>query len=83
VRLQQVVPEAVRGRVFAAENAAFMLAMTISTGIWGELIDLDVMPVQTLSGGLGLLLAIPAGLWALRGMRLGWGDPPPEAPVSR
>jgi len=84
VRLQQVVPEAVRGRVFAAENASFMLAMTISTGVWGELIDLDRMPVQTLSGGLGLLLAIPAALWALRGMRLGWGDPPLKTPpVSR
>lgn len=79
VRLQQVVPEAVRGRVFAAEHASFMLAMTVSTWVWGEAIDLDVIPVQTLSGGLGLALAVPVGLWALRGMRLGWGDPPTEA----
>ena len=80
VRLQQMVPEHVRGRVFAAENAAFMLAMTISTWVWGELIDLELMPLQTLSGGLGMLLAIPALLWAVRGARLGWGEGP--QPVS-
>ena len=73
VRLQQITPEHVRGRVFATENASFMVAMTASTFVWGELIDLQWVGVQPLAGALGLVLLIPAGLWMLRGRWLGWG----------
>ncbi len=76
VRLQQVTPEHVRGRVFSTENAAFMVAMTISTFIWGELIDREVFSIEVLSGALGLVLLLPALLWLARGMWLGWGAVP-------
>ncbi|HCH66236.1 MAG TPA: MFS transporter [Deltaproteobacteria bacterium] len=79
VRLQQITPEHVRGRVFATENASFMVAMTASTFVWGELIDLEIIGVQTIAGALGLVLLLPAALWMLRGRWLGWGTPG-EAP---
>ncbi len=74
VRLQQITPESVRGRVFATENAAFMVAMTASTFVWGEVIDLEIIGLQTIAGGLGLILLVPAALWWLRGHRLGWAN---------
>ena len=39
IRLQQLTPSPVRGRVFAAEHAAFTLVMAASTGFFGQLDD--------------------------------------------
>lgn len=39
VRLQQIVPTAVRGRVFAAEHAGFVLMVAASNGVFGQLAD--------------------------------------------
>ncbi len=39
VRLQQLTPSQVRGRVFAAEHAAFTLVTAASTGVFGQLDD--------------------------------------------
>jgi MFS family permease len=39
VRLQQITPTAVRGRVFAAEHAGFVFMVAASNGVFGKLAD--------------------------------------------
>lgn len=39
IRLQQITPSAVRGRVFAAEHAGMTLVMAASTGVFGDVAD--------------------------------------------
>ena len=72
IRLQQIVPTQVRGRVFAAEQGLFTVVLSISTYVYGRLIDLEVASLSTLTFALGVSLLLPAALWALRGRRLGW-----------
>lgn len=75
VRLQQLLPDEVAGRVFAAELAGFTVAMAGSTMLWSALTDHEVASVQALTGALGGALALAAALWWLRGWRLGWAGP--------
>jgi len=90
IRLQQLTPSLVRGRVFAAEQATFTLVLAASYGVFGQLgdhhgatiaawvaplvpwADPASLPARALTVGLGALTVVPLGLWALRGLVLGW-----------
>jgi len=92
IRLQQLTPSEIRGRVFSAEHAMFTLSMAVSTGVFGQLddrlgaqmgawvaplVDSDLgLSARALAVGLGVLTALPMGFWWARGARLGWGRAP-------
>ena len=78
IRLQQMVPTAVRGRVFAIENAAFTVVVAASTAVWGWATDRDVFSLEHATMALGVVLTAAGAWWALRGWRLGWATQPPE-----
>ncbi|HBP16518.1 MAG TPA: hypothetical protein DEA08_01830 [Planctomycetes bacterium] len=78
VRLQAETPTEVRGRVFAAEQAGWTLIMACSTYTFGLAIDESWAGLPTITSALGLVLLVPAALWALRVALL--GDPEPHAP---
>ena len=65
VRLQQLVPDALMGRVFAAELGAFTAMFAASTAVYSALSDGGVGP-QRLITVMGLGLLLPAGLWVVR-----------------
>jgi predicted MFS family arabinose efflux permease len=75
VRLQQLVPTEVRGRVFAAEAAFFTGMMALSTWVYGRAVDSGAADLTALTAALGCSLLLPAGLWLLRGARLGYAGP--------
>jgi predicted MFS family arabinose efflux permease len=60
--LQRIVPDAVRGRVAAAEMGGFMLALSASTLATGLLLDRDVSP-RALMGACGLIALVPLAYW--------------------
>jgi len=60
--LQRIVPDAVRGRVAAAEIGGFMLALSASTLATGLLLDRDVSP-RALMAGCGLIALVPLAYW--------------------
>lgn len=76
IRLQQLTPDGVRGRVFAAEQAGFTVMVAITTFAWGAWSDAGASP-SLLALGLGVITFVPAALWFGRGAWLGWatGDP--------
>ena len=60
--LQRIVPDAVRGRVAAAEIGGFMLALSASTLATGLLLDRDVSP-RALMAACGLIALVPLAYW--------------------
>ena len=72
VRLQQLVPTEVRGRVFAVEQACFTCAYAVSTGVYGLAIDGEWVDLRVATAMLGLSLLVPTLGWLARGWRLGW-----------
>lgn len=74
IRLQQCVPTQVRGRVFAAEMAAFTLAMVVSTWWYGAVYDAGLVSASTLPLMLGGISLVGGSLWLWRGARLGWAE---------
>lgn len=72
IRLQQLVPGEVRGRVFAAEQACFTSTLAAMTWIYGRIMDSDLLPLPWVPALLGLSLLLATALWALRGWRFGW-----------
>ena len=60
--LQRLVPDAVRGRVAAAEMGGFMLALTASTLTVGVLLDRGVPP-RALMAACGLVALLPLAFW--------------------
>lgn len=72
IRLQQLVPSSIRGRVFAAEAAGFTSAMALSTWVFGQIVDRGLAPLAWLPGLLGCVFLVPALAWWLRGRRYGW-----------
>ena len=73
VALQRAVPNSLQGRVFAAELALFTLTFSISTYIYGRLLDqahLDPFLLMRSLGWVflagGLAWALAARLWPLR-----------------
>lgn len=61
--LQRLVPDAVRGRVAAAEMGGFMLALAASTLATGLLLDRGV-PARALMAACGLVALLPLAYWA-------------------
>jgi MFS family permease len=62
--LQRQTEDRYRGRVFAAESAFMVLTMSLSSYYAGTLID-HAMPVRSVATLTGLVMLIPALLWAL------------------
>ena len=60
--LQQIVPDAVRGRVAATHMAGMTLAMSVSTLVVGLLLDRGVGP-RPLMAGCGLVAVAPIVFW--------------------
>lgn len=75
IRLQQIVPSTLRGRVFAAEQAAFTLASAAVVAVYSTLADSAGVPPRTLVAAMGVSLLLPAAAWAVRGRVLGWASP--------
>jgi len=61
--LQRLVPDAVRGRVAAAEIGGFMLTLSASTLGTGLLLDRGVPP-RALMAACGLVALLPLAYWA-------------------
>ncbi|HEY6910702.1 MAG TPA: MFS transporter [Myxococcales bacterium] len=61
--LQRLVPDAVRGRVAAAEMGGFMLTLSASTLATGLLLDRGV-PARALMAACGLVALLPLAYWA-------------------
>jgi predicted MFS family arabinose efflux permease len=61
--LQRLVPDAVRGRVAAAEMGGFMLTLSASTLSTGLLLDRGVPP-RALMAACGLVALVPLAYWA-------------------
>lgn len=72
IRLQQLVPSQVRGRVFAAEQGLFTAMLALSTWLYGVLIDEKPISLSWIVACLGFSLFLPALLWLARGAALGW-----------
>ena len=72
IRLQQLVPSSLRGRVFAAEHAGFTLFSAGVVALYSALADQAGVPPKTLLFASGVALLVPAGAWWLRGRWLGW-----------
>ena len=60
--LQRLVPDAIRGRVAAAEMGGFMLTLTASTLAVGLLLDRGVPP-RLLMASCGLVALLPLSFW--------------------
>ena len=65
VLLQLEVPDAFRGRVFAAELALVTLSTSLSSYWTGYQLDHAGWSPRTLSFLLGVLFMIPGGIWLL------------------
>src|SRR5438309_257340 len=61
--LQRMVPDAVRGRVAAAEIGGFMLTLSASTLATGLLLDRGI-PARALMAACGLIALVPLAYWA-------------------
>src|SRR3989441_962525 len=61
--LQRMVPDAVRGRVAAAEIGGFMLTLSASTLATGLLLDRGI-PARALMAACGLIALVPLADWA-------------------
>jgi MFS family permease len=63
--LQMTVPDAFRGRVFAAELMALAIVQSLITYCTGAALDGAGIPPRTLAAMIGLALWIPATMWYL------------------
>ncbi|GIX47294.1 MAG: MFS transporter [Candidatus Tectimicrobiota bacterium] len=61
--LQVWVPDAYRGRVFAADFALFTFTMAVSALLTGWAADTLALSPRTLATVLGILVLLPAGFW--------------------
>ena len=66
--LQRIVPDAVRGRVAAAEMGGFMLTLAASTLSVGLLLDRGIPP-RALMAACGLVALLPLAFWLSTGRR--------------
>jgi MFS family permease len=63
--LQLLVPDQLRGRVFAAELALLTLAMTVSNVITGWALDVLAIGPRTMAAILGGVCFVPGTVWLL------------------
>ena len=66
IRLQQILPEDIRGRIFAFEYAFWTIMFVLSTYCYSFLSDRFHLDSQFLLSVMGGTLLIPFGLWQLR-----------------
>jgi hypothetical protein len=69
VLLQMEVPDAFRGRVFAAELALVTATSSLSSYATGYALDAVAVPPRTLAFGLGAAFAVPGVLWLIMNAR--------------
>jgi hypothetical protein len=84
VLLQMEVPDAFRGRVFAAELALVTLTSSASSFLTGRALDAGTSP-RSVSLWLGALFFVPGALWLLilsRWKESGAPPSPPDQTVS-
>jgi MFS family permease len=62
--LQREVPDALRGRIFAAELGLATLAFSVSTFVYGHLVDLPGSSPRRVVAIMAVSLLIPASFWA-------------------
>lgn len=72
--LQGLAEDRYRGRVFSADYACLVLAMSISTWLAGSAVDAGIN-VRHVSTGVGLTVLIPALLWMFAALPL-WRNQP-------
>ena len=63
IRLQQILPSFVRGRVFATEQAIFVTMFTFSNLFYGAAFDRKWFSLEELFTCMGISLFVPALLW--------------------
>ena len=63
--LLQLVPENVRGRVFATEYALLTLSMAMSAGLAGWSLDHTTLGISGLLTTMSAGVLVPGALWAL------------------
>jgi MFS family permease len=77
--LQLNTDDKFRGRVFSAELGLCMVTLAVGAYVTGLLVD-HGLPVRAVAVGTGLVMMIPAALWALA-LRL-WKAPPEVAAAA-
>jgi len=65
IRLQQLLPANLRGRVFAAEQASFTTTVAVTTALYGWLHDALFVAPATLALCMGLSLAASGMAWSI------------------
>ena len=70
LRLQQELPNTLRGRVFACEQVGFTLAMASSTYVFSRLIDQGWLSLPEVVLCLGGVFILSGSAWSLAGSRL-------------
>ena len=70
--LQTITEDRFRGRVFSADFAFLVVAMSVSTYAGGLAVDMGV-PVRAVSFVVGAMALFPAAMWAFRALPL-WRD---------
>lgn len=63
--LQLSVPDAYRGRVFAADFAVLTILMAVSTWVAGWALDHIGLHLRTVAAMLGIVLLVPGLIWSL------------------
>jgi predicted MFS family arabinose efflux permease len=71
--LQTMADDRFRGRVFSADYAFLVAAMSASSWTAGVAFDAQV-PIRVISFSLGALILVPAALWAFRALPLWRND---------
>ncbi len=79
--LQRMVPDAVRGRVAAAEIGGFMLTLSASTLATGLLLDRGI-PARALMAACGLIALVPLAYWAASSSRTPRGSCASATPTT-
>ncbi len=69
--LLNLVPEHIRGRVFATEYAFLTLAMAVSAGLAGWSLDQLPNAIALTLGSMSALILIPGAVWTLSILRAG------------
>ncbi|MBM75472.1 MAG: hypothetical protein CMK59_08715 [Proteobacteria bacterium] len=70
VRLQQELPEYIRGRVFALEQAGFIAMFVVTNAVYGWLIDTEILTVSEAFTFMAMSMALPALAWYLTRKRI-------------
>jgi MFS family permease len=65
VLLQRSVPNALQGRIFAAELALFTLTFSVSTYVYGRLLDSSGLGPFALARSLGWAFLVAGAVWSL------------------